>query len=187
MALNALAALAAGFELGVPLEVAARALGAFPGIHRRFEIRGEADGRIVLDDYAHHPAEVRATLAAARAAFRRRMVVIFQPHRYTRLRDLFDDFLGSFDEADILYLLDVYPAGEEPIPGVSARRLCENLKARGHLEVRYLGDRPDAAATVAAASRSGDLIVTLGAGNVYELGDEVLRALDSEVKFHERA
>ena len=115
------------------------ALAKFGGISRRFEIKGEAVGRIVLDDYAHHPAEVRATLAAVRASFKRRVVAVFQPHRYTRLRDLFDDFLSAFDDADVLYLFDVYPAGEEPIADVSSRRLYEALRARGHLEVHYLG------------------------------------------------
>src|SRR5215469_5716960 len=123
VAMNALAAIAVALELGIDFAVAARALATFSGISRRFEIKGEAAGRIVLDDYAHHPAEVRATLAAARAAFHRRTVVVFQPHRYTRLRDLFDEFLTAFDDADVLYLDEVYSAGEEPIPEVSSRRL----------------------------------------------------------------
>ena len=111
VAMNALAAIAVALELGIDFAVAARALTTFSGISRRFEIKGEAAGRIVLDDYAHHPEEVRATLAAARAAFKRRVVVIFQPHRFTRLRDLFDEFLTAFDDADVLYLMEVYAAG----------------------------------------------------------------------------
>ena len=187
VALNALAAIAVGLELGIPFATAVRALGQFSGIHRRFEIKGEAAGRIVLDDYAHHPAEVRATLAAARAAFKRRLNVVFQPHRYTRLRDLFGVFLDAFDDADRLYLLEVYAAGEEPIAEVSARRLYEAMRARGHLDVRYLGDDPDPAARVAAESAAGDLIVTLGAGDVYRLGEAVLKTLDDGVKLHEPA
>lgn len=187
LALNALAALAVGLELGISFEVAARALSSFSGIYRRFEIKGEARGRIVLDDYAHHPEEVRATLAAARAAFKKRVVAIFQPHRFTRLRDLFDDFLGAFDDADLLYLLDVYPAGEEPIADVSARRLYEALHARGHLEVHYLGDQAAPAERVAQATVAGDLVVTLGAGDVYKLGEAVLQALGDEAKIDERA
>jgi UDP-N-acetylmuramate--alanine ligase len=187
VALNALAALGVGLAAGVEFEVARRALAGFSGISRRFEVKGEAAGRIVLDDYAHHPEEVRATLAAARAAFRRRTVVVFQPHRYTRLRDLFDDFLGAFDDSDVLYLCDVYPAGEEPLHGVSARRLYEALRARGHLDVRYLGDETDPAARVAAATVPGDLIVTLGAGDVYQLGEALLQNLGSTVKTHEPA
>ena len=126
--------LASRWNWGSSFEVAARALATFSGISRRFEIKGEAAGRLVLDDYGHHPAEIRATLAAARAAFSRRIVAVFQPHRFTRLRDLFDEFLGAFDDTDVLYLCDVYSAGEDPIAEVSSRRLYESLRARGHLK-----------------------------------------------------
>ncbi|HKN01617.1 MAG TPA: UDP-N-acetylmuramate--L-alanine ligase [Candidatus Binataceae bacterium] len=187
VALNSLAAIAVALELGIEFATASRALAKFGGIHRRFEIKGEKAGRIVLDDYAHHPAEVRATLAAARAAFKRRVVVVFQPHRYTRLRDLFDEFLAAFDDAGVLFLLDVYPAGEDPIAEVSSRRLCEALRARGHLDVHYLDRETPAAREVAEASRRGDLIVTLGAGDIYKLGDEILGALADEAKLHESA
>src|SRR5712692_9102633 len=187
LALNSLAAIAVALELGISFEDSARALAAFSGISRRFEIKGEAAGRIVLDDYAHHPAEVRATLAAVRASFKRRVVAVFQPHRYTRLRDLFDEFLSAFDDADVLYLFDVYPAGEEPIAEVSARRLYEALRARGHLEVHYLGAEEDPAARIALGSREGDVIATLGAGDIYRIGTEILDALAAEVKVHEGA
>src|SRR5262249_58158437 len=120
--LQAVGAVGVALALGIDFDIATRALATFSGISRRFEIKGRAAGRMVLDDYAHHPAEVRATLAAARAAFRRRIVAVFQPHRYTRLRDLFDEFLGAFDDADVVYLCEVYPAGEEPLLEVSARR-----------------------------------------------------------------
>jgi UDP-N-acetylmuramate--alanine ligase len=174
-------------EVGISFERAAAALAKFGGISRRFEIKGEAAGRIVLDDYAHHPAEVRATLAAVRASFKRRVVAVFQPHRYTRLRDLFDDFLSAFDDADVLYLFDVYPAGEEPIADVSSRRLYEALRTRGHLEVHYLGAEEDPAARIATGSRAGDVIATLGAGDIYKTGGEILNALSAEVKVHEGA
>ena len=190
LALNSLAAIAVALELGVPFETASRALAAFSGISRRFEIKGEAAGRLLLDDYGHHPAEVRATLAAARAAFSRRIVTVFQPHRFTRLRDLFDEFLGAFDDTDLLYLLEVYSAGEDPIAEATARHLCESLRARGHLNVRYLGDDDDPAATVASESARGDVIVTLGAGDVYKLGERVLAMLAdaaAAVKSDERA
>jgi UDP-N-acetylmuramate--alanine ligase len=186
VALNSLAAIAVALEVGIPFEVAAGALRKFAGISRRFEIKGEGGGRIVLDDYAHHPQEVRATLAAARAAFRRRVVAVFQPHRFTRLRDLFDEFLTAFDDADLLYLAEVYAAGEEPIAGVTSRRLYEALRARGHIEVRYLGDEANPAIRVAADSASGDLIVTLGAGDVYKIGEAVLEVLGSEAGSDER-
>jgi UDP-N-acetylmuramate--alanine ligase len=187
VALNALAALSVGLANGVEFDVARLALSSFSGISRRFELKGEAAGRIVLDDYAHHPEEVRATLAAARAAFHRRIVAVFQPHRYTRLRDLFDDFLSAFDDTDVLYLSEVYAAGEDPLAGVSARRLYEALRARGHLDVRYLGDEADPASRIAAGTLPGDLIVTLGAGDVYQLGEAVLQSLGSTVKTHEPA
>jgi UDP-N-acetylmuramate--alanine ligase len=187
VAMNSLAAIAVSIEIGVSFEVAAAALAKFGGISRRFEIKGEAAGRIVLDDYAHHPAEVRATLSAVRASFKRRVVAVFQPHRYTRLRDLFDEFLSAFDDADVLYLYDVYPAGEEAIADFSSRRLYESLRARGHLEVHYLGEEDDPAARVALGSRSGDIIATLGAGDIYKVGGKILDALNGEVKIHERA
>src|ERR1700736_4279176 len=116
--MNSLAAIAVALELGIGFEVAAKALGGFSGISRRFEIKGEAAGRIVIDDYAHHPEEVKATLAAARAAFKNRIVAVFHAHRYTRSRDLFDGFLSAFDDADALYLMDIYSAGEDGIAGV---------------------------------------------------------------------
>jgi len=187
VALNALAAIGVALELGIDFAVAAQALAKFGGIQRRFEIKGEKAGRLVLDDYAHHPAEVRATLGAARAAFKRRIVAVFQPHRFTRLRDLFNEFLLAFDEAGVLFLLDVYPAGEDPIDGVSSRRFYEALGARGHLEAHYPEGERSLAREVAKASRPGDLIVTLGAGDVYRLGPEILDALGDEANLHERA
>jgi UDP-N-acetylmuramate--alanine ligase len=187
VALNSLAAIGVALELGIDFALAARALAKFGGIQRRFEIKGEKAGRLVLDDYAHHPAEVRATLSAARAAFKRRIVVVFQPHRFTRVRDLFDEFLLAFDEAGALFLLDIYPAGEDPIQGVSSRRLYEALRARGHLEAHYLEGERSLAREVAKASRPGDLIVTLGAGDIYRLGPEILDALSDEANLHERA
>jgi UDP-N-acetylmuramate--alanine ligase len=174
LALNALAALAVAFELGIDFEVAARALAAFSGISRRFEIKGAVAGRIVLDDYAHHPEEVRATLRAARAAFNRRIVTVFQPHRFSRLRDLFDDFLGAFDDTDVLYLTEVYAAGEDAIAGVSARRLYEGLRARGHLNVHYLGDEEEPVSRLLRETAEDDLLITLGAGDVYKMGEELL-------------
>jgi len=187
VALNSLAAIAVALELGIDFAAAARALAKFGGIQRRFEIKGEKAGRLVLDDYAHHPAEVRATLAAARAAFGRRIVAIFQPHRFTRVRDLFDEFLAAFDDAGALFLLDIYPAGEDPIQGVSSRRLFEALQARGHLEAHYLEGQKSPASEVARVSRPGDLIVTLGAGDIYRLGPQILDALGDEANLHEPA
>jgi UDP-N-acetylmuramate--alanine ligase len=187
IALNGLAAIAVALELGIPFATATRALESFSGISRRFEIKGEAAGRLVLDDYAHHPAEIRATLAAARAAFKRRIVMLFQPHRYTRLRDLFDDFLEAFDDADVLYLDDVYPAGEEPIADVTSRRLCETLRARGHLDVRFIGGEGAPERRLAEETAAGDLVITAGAGDVYRIGERLLTELGEAASSDERA
>lgn len=187
VAMNSLAAIAVALELGIAFGVAAKALGEFSGISRRFEIKGEAAGRIVIDDYAHHPEEVKATLAAARAAFKNRIVAVFQPHRYTRMRDLFDGFLSAFDDADALYLMDIYSAGEDAIEGVSSHRLYEAILKRGHLNVRYLGGLADAARKLAELTVAGDVVLTLGAGDVYQLGDQLLAELGAERKTHEQA
>ncbi|HLI82133.1 MAG TPA: UDP-N-acetylmuramate--L-alanine ligase, partial [Candidatus Binataceae bacterium] len=139
VAMNSLAAIAIALELGIGFDVASAALAKFSGISRRFEIKGEAAGRIVIDDYAHHPEEVKATLAAARAAFKNRIVAVFQPHRYTRMRDLFDGFLSAFDDADMLCLMDIYAAGEDAIEDVTSHRLYEAILQRGHLNAKYIG------------------------------------------------
>ncbi len=137
---NALAALAVAAELEVPFARAAEALASFAGIERRFELKGSAGGVRVVDDYGHHPTEIRATLAAAREQHAGRLVVVFQPHRYTRTRDLFDDFAAAFHEADLLVLTEIYAAGEQKIPGVEAAALAEAIRAHGHRDVRFLGE-----------------------------------------------
>ncbi len=179
-ALNALAALAVTTQLNVPFETVRRALGEFGGIHRRFEVCGEAGGIMVVSDYGHHPAEIRATLAAAREGFDRRIVVVFQPHRYTRTRGLFGDFLEAFDAADQLVVTDIYPAGEEPIDGVTSEVLYWALRRRGHLDVMYV---PDARAVIDALQpslRPGDLVMVLGAGSIHQIGEMLVRALSGD-------
>jgi UDP-N-acetylmuramate--alanine ligase len=176
-ALNALAALAAASELEVDFDAARQALAEFGGIHRRFEVCGKIGGIMVVSDYGHHPAEIRATLQAAREGFGRRLVVLFQPHRYTRTRDLFGDFLDAFDAADQLLLTDIYPAGEDPIDGVSGDVLYYALRRRGHLDVAYVPDWRDLPAVVQPLLRPGDLVVVLGAGSVHEVGETLVRAL----------
>ena len=177
---NALAAIAVACELGIPFETTARALASFEGIHRRFEVKGEVGGVTVVDDYGHHPEEVKATLRAAREGFGRRLVVVFQPHRYTRTRDLLSEFLGAFDDADLLVLTDIYAAGEERIDGVSGEALYDALRRRGHTDVRFVPARADVAATLVPDLRGGDMVVTLGAGDVYQVGDDLLQALACE-------
>jgi UDP-N-acetylmuramate--alanine ligase len=161
-ALNALAAIAVADDLGIPWRLAAHALEEFGGIHRRFEVRGEERDILVVDDYGHHPEEVRATLRAAREGFDRRLVVAFQPHRYSRTRDLFDDFLSAFDDADLLLLTEVYPAGERPIAGVSGEALFQALERRGHLDVRFVKSRERLPDVLVELVRSGDLVLVLG-------------------------
>jgi len=178
-ALNALAAFAVADELGIPWRIVAHALEEFGGVHRRFEVRGEEQGVLVVDDYGHHPEEVRATLRAAREGFGRRLVVAFQPHRYSRTRDLFAEFLSSFDDAAVVLLSDIYAAGEDKLEGVSSEALYHALKKRGHLDVRYVPERAALAEALLEVVQDGDLVVTLGAGDVHRTADELLVLLRS--------
>ena len=176
-ALNALAALAVAADLEIPFRIAAHALEEFGGIHRRFEVKGEEQDVLVVDDYAHHPEEIRATLRAAREGFGRRVVAAFQPHRYTRTRDLFAEFLEAFDDADVLLLTDIYPAGEERLDGVAGEELFHALKRRGHLDVRWVPAREQVAEALIGTARHGDLVLTLGAGDIHRTADELLALL----------
>ena len=176
-ALNAVAAIAVAEQLGVPFETAVEALGEFGGIHRRFELCGEAGGVMVISDYGHHPTEIRATLAAAREGFGRRLVVVFQPHRFTRTRDLFGEFLDAFDDADHLVLTDIYGAGEEPVDGLNGEVLFWALKRRGHLEVSYVPRREDLIGELRPLLQVGDMVVVLGAGNIHGIAEELVHSL----------
>jgi UDP-N-acetylmuramate--alanine ligase len=176
-ALNALAVLALADGMGIPLETSRAALRAFEGVQRRFTVRGEAGGVTVVDDYGHHPAEVRATLRGAREAFGRRVVCVFQPHRYTRTRDLLADFAAAFDDADVLLVSEIYAAGEEPIPGVGGAALCQAIRARGHGDVSFVPARAELARAARDRLRPGDLLLTLGAGDVTQVGPEILALL----------
>jgi len=178
-ALNALAAFAVADELGIPWRIVAHALAEFGGVHRRFEVRGEEQGVLVVDDYGHHPEEVRATLRAAREGFGRRLVVAFQPHRYSRTRDLFPEFLSAFDDAAVVLLSDIYAAGEDKVEGVTSEALYHALKKRGHLDVRYVPERVALAEALLDVVQRGDLVVTLGAGDVHRTADELLGLLRS--------
>ncbi|MFZ5586562.1 MAG: UDP-N-acetylmuramate--L-alanine ligase [Thermodesulfobacteriota bacterium] len=173
---NALGAIAAAVEVGVPVETALAACAGFGGVKRRFEQKGRtAQGALVMDDYAHHPTEIRATLEAARSAFpQQRLVVVFQPHRYTRTQDLFEEFATAFYGADELLVLDIYPAGEKPIKGVSAERLAEAIRAHGHRRVEHLGAAETAAARLAGLLEQGDVLFTMGAGDVWRLGESLV-------------
>lgn len=182
---NALAAVAVGDVFEIPFETTRDALNAFPGVQRRFTLRGQAAGVSVIDDYGHHPAEIRAVLQAAKQVEPRRIAVLFQPHRYTRTRALFDDFMTAFHDADLLYVMDIYAASEPPIEGVTGRALAEGIRARGHNAVRFLPDRGVIAEEVAADLVQGDMLITLGAGDVTRLGPEILAALKKKEQSRE--
>ena len=179
--LNALAAVSVGLDLEIPFVTIQRALAGFAGVQRRFQIRGRVRGVTVVDDYAHHPAEIRATLAAAKAGFDCRVVTVFQPHRYTRTHHLRQEFLTAFNQTDVLIVMDIYAAGEAPIPGVTAEDLAEGIRAHGHRNVTYLGsDRARIVEHLCEITRNGDLVLTLGAGDVSQLGPELLKRLEAD-------
>ncbi len=180
---NSLAAVAIGFELEVPFDHIARALGEYAGVNRRFHFKGEAAGVLVVDDYGHHPTEIRATLAAAKiGSAGRRMIVLFQPHRYTRTRDQLDEFARSFNNADVLLVTDIYAASEEPIEGITAEALTEAVKSYGHKNAFYVGGLETALKALLSEAHTGDMVITLGAGNVYRVGDELLSKLEGNGK-----
>ncbi|NLC69843.1 MAG: UDP-N-acetylmuramate--L-alanine ligase [Desulfuromonadaceae bacterium] len=169
--LNALATIAVSRELDLPFAAILEALNGFGGVQRRFQIRHEDQEIMVVDDYGHHPTEVKATLAAARSGWDRRLVVVFQPHRYTRTRALFEDFLTAFYNADLLILMDIYPAGEDPIEGISARTLAEGISRHGHRNCVYRPGQQEVVEHLLSEVKAGDMVLTLGAGNVYQVGD----------------
>ncbi len=174
---NALATLATARELDVSFEVVREALGSFSGVQRRFQVKGEWEGVMVVDDYGHHPTEIKATLSAAKRGWERRTVVIFQPHRYTRTRDLFKEFLTAFNQADVLFLTGIYAASEDPIPGVKAEDLYEGIKGHGHKDVTLVPDKNQIVERVLPRLRSGDLVITLGAGDVWRVGETLIQRL----------
>ena len=175
--LNAMAAVAVGLELEVPAQVIREALAEYSGVDRRFQIRGREAGVTVVDDYGHHPSEIRATLAAAHDCRFSKLHVIFQPHRYTRTYHLMDEFARAFHQADSVHLLDVYAASERPIPGVHSSVLAEKIRAYGHRRAEYSGSMEAAVKAVVEAAEPGDAIFTLGAGNVWQAGELLLEAL----------
>jgi UDP-N-acetylmuramate--alanine ligase len=176
-ATNALAAVTVGYELEIPFSQVAEALAGFTGIHRRFEIKGEPQGIMVIDDYGHHPAEIQATISAIRDSWKRPLTVIFQPHRFSRTYDLFDEFLTAFEGADRLVLTEIYAAGEDPIDGVTGEALYQAIKRRGHMEVEFISDKDQIVNQLAAKLNPGDIALTLGAGDIYKVGEALVQAL----------
>jgi UDP-N-acetylmuramate--alanine ligase len=175
--LNALAAVAVGIELGLPFERIASALREFRGAERRFEFKGEKKGVTVVDDYGHHPTEIAAVLEAARTLGASRVVVAFQPHRYTRTQQLMQEFADVLGGADVVVLTDIYSAGEDPIEGVTVEALAQHTRSRAGGRVQVVHELEDVAVHVARLARSGDLVITLGAGSIGTVGPRILELL----------
>jgi UDP-N-acetylmuramate--alanine ligase len=174
---NALAAIAVGLDLEVPFADVAAHLATFHGADRRFQLKGEAGGIMVIDDYGHHPVEITATLAAAKKGWGRRTVVVFQPHRYTRVQALMAEFAGAFQDADLVAVTDIYPAGESPIAGVSSAEVARAMKAQGHPDVTLVRELKDVPGWLRERARAGDMVITLGAGSVVRAGEEYLKQI----------
>lgn len=192
--LNSLAAIGVALELQIDLKSIKEALINFEGIQRRFEFKGEVKGVKIFDDYGHHPTEIKAILKAAKQGLfnngnnkteimdkrGKRLFVLFQPHRYTRTKDLIDEFSYSFRDADALVLLDIYSAGEKPIEGIDSRVLFERVKRNSHCEALYISDKEQAIRHIVSQVRTGDILLTLGAGDVWKIGEEILQRLKSQ-------
>ncbi|HLV88800.1 MAG TPA: UDP-N-acetylmuramate--L-alanine ligase [Candidatus Sulfotelmatobacter sp.] len=178
--LNATAAIAVGVGLDINLEFIRAALDRFRGVDRRFQLRGRAAGVSVIDDYGHHPTEIKATLAAARSCGFGKIHVIFQPHRFTRTRDLMDEFTHAFSDADSLFVLDIYAASEKPIDGITSEVLAEKIRQASGKDVEYVSSFADAVNRATASAREGDMILTLGAGSVSQLGPMLLERLQGK-------
>jgi UDP-N-acetylmuramate--alanine ligase len=179
--LNATAAVGVSLEMDLSVTQVREGLAQFSGVDRRFTVRGVERGITVVDDYGHHPTEIKATLAAARLSDFKNIRVLFQPHRFTRTKHLLDDFGTAFHQADDVYLLDIYAASEREIEGVSGAALAEKVRAYGHRSVHYVAAMAEGIAKITAAAEPGDLIITLGAGNVAQAGDKILELLREAV------
>jgi UDP-N-acetylmuramate--alanine ligase len=172
--LNALGVCALADELGITFDAVKKALTRFEGVSRRFEIKGEVEGILFVDDYGHHPTEIEATIETARENFERRLVVVFQPHRFTRTRDIHDRFRNSFLSADEVFITDIYPAGERPIQGVSGELIYRAALSSGMKKIHYVPERNDLKRIVLSSIKRGDLVLTLGAGDIWKLGEELM-------------
>ncbi|MDD5491345.1 MAG: UDP-N-acetylmuramate--L-alanine ligase [bacterium] len=177
---NALAAIGVGLELGIPFDVIKEGLGEFRGVVRRLQLKGEINKVVVMDDYGHHPTEIRATLDAVKRYWKGRLVVVFQPHRFSRTKLLAEEFGSVFSQADELFIMDIYSAGEKFIPGVDAQLLINTVRKNGYDKVRHLPGRKEAVEFLALNAKPGDLILTLGAGDVWKTGEELLEVLKSK-------
>ncbi|MFA4916356.1 MAG: UDP-N-acetylmuramate--L-alanine ligase [Syntrophales bacterium] len=179
---NALAVIAVARELDMGFQSIRGGIKSYDGVQRRLEVKGKVKGITVVDDYGHHPTEIRATLAAARQVWKGRIITIFQPHRYTRTKYLFNEFLGAFSDTDKLILTDIYPASEEAIEGVNAESLCKGIRSCGQLDVVYLSSFDEIVDQLLLTAGPSDTVITLGAGNIWQIGEEFLRRAGGERK-----
>jgi UDP-N-acetylmuramate--alanine ligase len=179
---NCLAALCVGLELEIPFEKMKKALSEFKGVSRRFEIKGEIDGVMIADDYAHHPTEIKATLKAARDGYKKRIIAIFQPHLYSRTRDFYKEFGKSFFDSDLLIVTDVYPAREEPVPGITGELIVSKAKEFGHKEVFYIPRKEEIIPFLSGILKENDLVITIGAGDIYRVGENLVSVLKKKGK-----
>jgi UDP-N-acetylmuramate--alanine ligase len=177
---NALAAIAVGLELDVPFAKVKAGIEKFTGVFRRWEVKAELQGLTIVDDYAHHPTEIKATLSGVKAGWRRRVVCVFQPHLYSRTRDFYDEFGRSFFNADVLVLTDVYPAREEPIQGVSGELIANAAREVGHKQVHYVPDKKNVPDFLMKIKQEGDIIITMGAGDIWRFGEQFIGMLKAK-------
>jgi UDP-N-acetylmuramate--alanine ligase len=177
---NSLGAIAVGLELGVPFEKIKSGIEKFAGVYRRWEKKGEVNGIAVYDDYAHHPTECRATLSGVKSGWRRRVVCVFQPHLYSRTRDFFEDFGKSFLLSDVLVVTDIYPAREEPIQGITGELIVNAAKQFGHKDVHYVPDKKKVPAFLKSIVKNGDIVITMGAGDIWKYGEEFLKQFSTK-------
>jgi UDP-N-acetylmuramate--alanine ligase len=174
---NALAAIAVGLELNVPFEKVKAGVEKFTGVFRRWEVKAEVNGIMVVDDYAHHPTEISVTLAGVKSGWRRRVVCVFQPHLYSRTRDFYEDFGRAFFNADVLVVTDVYPAREEPIQGITGELIANTAKEFGHKNVHYVADKKAVPNFLMGIKQPGDIIITMGAGDIWKFGEAFIEQL----------
>lgn len=179
---NAVAAIIVGIELEVPLEEIRSALKKFSGVFRRFELKDEIDDVMLIDDFAHHPTEIKASLKAARTGWKnRRIIAVFQPHLYSRTRDFCEEFSESFQDADAVVITSIYPAREEPIPGITGKLIADRATEKGHPDVRFISEKNDVIDHVADTAKPGDIIITLGAGDVWDISERIILKLKKKL------
>jgi UDP-N-acetylmuramate--alanine ligase len=179
---NALAAIAVGLELNVSFEKVKAGVEKFTGVFRRWEVKADVNGIMVVDDYAHHPTEISVTLAGVKSGWRRRVICVFQPHLYSRTRDFYEDFGRSFFNADVLVLTDIYPAREEPIQGITGELIANTAKEFGHKNVHYVADKKAVPGFLMSIKQPGDIIITMGAGDIWKYGEEFIKQLKGKEK-----